>query len=119
MYTRFNSSRDFLQAVEADTRTRAQLIADEPELAWAFFEYRLWKTDNPHQLPFEEDFRRKLTAMARSYQPRRRPKRVLVVGRGERLRPSDGNKHVFELFGIEWRAPEHIVEEAAQAVSSE
>jgi hypothetical protein len=105
--SRFASVAELLTAVETDTRTRGQLIDDEPQFAWVFLEYRLWKTDNWEQLPLVDDFRRMLDVHARYlYRPRfpRPGQRILIAGHGKRKVPREATQHVFELFGIDWKS---------------
>src|SRR5262249_10350303 len=107
MYTRFASVDDFIRAVETETRSLREIEHDET-LRHGVGEYRLWKTDNWEQLPFVDDFRRRLDGLATYlYRPRppRPGRRVIIAGHGKKMVPREATQHLFELFGIDWTSP--------------
>jgi hypothetical protein len=102
MFTRFASVDDFFHAVMSEQRHYSQ-IKDEM-LRWPCTEYALWLDDSsPDKKPFEVEFRKFLevgASICSMPTPARPP------AYWERIEPSEAKKHLYELFGLEWRPPE-------------
>jgi hypothetical protein len=111
VYTRFESLDDFFKAVKAETR-HYRHVTDEV-LSRAITEYQLWQDDSsPDKKPFEVEFR---TFLETSAKIRRRLPHLKRVYKGFDLPPlSDADKHLYELFGIDWR-PECVAPESKSA----
>ena len=109
MFTRFASVDDFFHAVMSEQRHYSQ-IKDET-LRWPCTEYALWLGDSSPKKPFEVEFRKFLVDQAASYS---RPTPARPSCWWERREPSDARKHLYELFGLEWRWPERIAADAVR-----